>query len=59
MPLYVGWNLAILVFPPGITQENQFKPPTLDLPWRGGASTPLLSFGEVLALDCSHPCTVT
>jgi hypothetical protein len=53
MPLYVGWNLAILVFPPGITQENQFKPPTLDLPWRGGHQPlccPLERYLPLLAL---------
>jgi hypothetical protein len=26
-PLYVGWHLAIQIFPSGITQERRLKPP--------------------------------
>jgi hypothetical protein len=28
-PLYVGWHLAIRVFPSGITREGHLKPPGL------------------------------
>jgi hypothetical protein len=30
-PLYVGWHLAVRVFPPGITRERRLKAPGLDL----------------------------
>jgi hypothetical protein len=60
MPLHVGWHLAVRVFLLGITWESHMKPPSQDLPGRGGgALDPVWSHGEVLALTGSHRRTVT
>jgi hypothetical protein len=57
MPLHVGWNLVIWVLLIGITQEHRIKPSDPDL--YQGASTPVWSYGEVLAHDGSHPRMMT
>jgi hypothetical protein len=41
MPLYVGWHLAIQVFPLGTTLESRLKPPGQDLIGRMGGHEPL------------------
>jgi hypothetical protein len=38
MPIRVGWQLAIQVFPLGITQERRLKLPSLELIREGGIS---------------------
>jgi hypothetical protein len=54
MPIRVGWQLAIQVFPLGITQERRLKLPSLEL-IREGALAPVWSDGEALVLAGSHP----
>jgi hypothetical protein len=57
MPLRVGWHLAVWVLPIEITRERRLKPPGPDLP--RGASAPIRSYGDAVALASSHPRTVT
>jgi hypothetical protein len=57
MLLHVGWHLAVRVFPIEITRERRLKPPGQDL--TGGASAPVWSYGEALAIAGSHLHTVT
>jgi hypothetical protein len=52
MPLRVGWHLAILVFPPGITWETCLK-------WRGpdlmGGTSPYLILWRGTCPGCLSP----
>jgi hypothetical protein len=54
-----GCHLAVRVFPIGITRERHMKPPGPNLTVGTGASSPIWSYEEALALASSHTHTVT